>query len=618
MAPRAKLVKMRQGEHGQVAILFALVFTFLFVLFALVVDFGHIVNDKMNLQIAADTAAYAGAAWQARQLNRIAAVNYRLRQDWKEFAMRVNVTHMRHNRNYPRGAQYYNGAPQAPAIDPWICQQAEGYRSLSGLQYAQDTNLCRNADPATGGLPPIVVPPVIAKFDPFAIAIQSQIKQIQKAADQECAAAASDNQILAQHLLRIYERRARFHADQINALTEWVNQIANENPANSQHPLLKAAYQTAMNNLSLSNKDGFNFQIMQPTGNQYLALEPSNAQPSLFYINFQPQGGGCVGKPDFVEGTSIPVNFTKKTEVVTYFAVKLTSKPKLFFMPERWTTDSFPELVAYAAAKPFGSRIGPGAATDELVPTPNRPGNSSRLVNFSFRPGDNLGMWNTKMMAYFDALHPFNSIGRPDGNQATGWPEPNKAEEIRQPLLAIRAPTIFDALLYTIYPDPGNNKGVDYLEPQYAEALYPDYLEAADANQNTVLQLPQPRTPAYLPNAVGSKNNGPGWIQINATNTGGGDPYGQYAEEQISSHSVQSAQGLPGMNNLLDFGFATPELIHSGWAPNGRPGRLGYSVKFIGMDALVRTLRVRHINTGAVGPIDNPPTGDPNLQNIYH
>ena len=33
-------------EKGQVAVLFALVFTFLFVLFAFVVDFAHLVNSK--------------------------------------------------------------------------------------------------------------------------------------------------------------------------------------------------------------------------------------------------------------------------------------------------------------------------------------------------------------------------------------------------------------------------------------------------------------------------------------------------------------------------------------------------------------------------------------------
>ncbi len=239
-------------------------------------------------------------------------------------------------------------------------------------------------------------------------------------------------------------------------------------------------------------------------------------------------------------------------------------------------------------------------------------------MNFSFRPGDNLGIYNTKIMAYLDALHPYNGAGRPDGNQQTGWPEPNRSDNLKLALQAIRAPTIFDAIMYSVFPDPGENAQQDYLEPQFAEVLYPDYLETADPKQNTVLQTQAPKTQPYLPNGVGSKNRGPGWVQVDATPSGGGGPYGNYAEEQPASHSTTSAVGLPQMNNPTEFGWATPDMIHSGWAPNGKRGRIGYSVKFIGMDALVRTLRVEQDGSGAQGPIANPPTGDPNLDQIYH
>jgi hypothetical protein len=607
-----------KGEKGQVAVLFALVFTFLFVIFAFVVDFAHLINAKINLQIAADTAAYAGAAWQARALNKMSMVNYHLRQDWKEFAMRVNVTHLRHNRNFPRGPGFYKGGPSVPNVDPLICQQAHGYSSLSGLQYSSDTNLCRNADPSTGGLPPIVVPPVIAAFDPFAVAIASQIRQIQVKANQECRAAAADNRILAEHLVNVFRQRARFKADQMRGLADWLNSVARENPNSTNHPLFLTALESAGRNLSRANQDDFKFEILQPQGNEYIRLEEAQARASVFFINFQEQGNGCVGRPGFLDFESVPVSFAKTESVVTYFAVKLTSKPRLLFMPAKWIEDGFPELTAYASAKPFGSRLGPDGTLDQLVPVPNRPGNVSRLINFSFIPNDNRGIFNTKIMAYLDALHPFNGAGRPDGNQQTGWPEPNKGENLKAALQAIRAPTIFDGLMYSVFPDPGANKLQDYLEPQFADALYPDYLEAADPVQNSILQMPQPRTPAYLPTALGSRNNGPGWIQINATDNGGGGggPYGTYAEEQISSHSTTSVLGLPEMNDPLEFGYADRKIIHSGWAPDGKPGRIGYSVKFIGMDALRRTLRVRQ--NGAEGRIANPPTGDPNLDKIFH
>lgn len=610
---------LRHRERGQVAILFALVFTFLFILFAFVVDFGHLVNSKINLQIAADSAAYAGAAWEARQLNRMAMLNYHMRQDLKEMAMRVNVTHLRHNRNFPRGAQFYKGDPQTPTVNPFICQQAHGYVSISGIRYATDTNLCRNADPETGGLPPIVVPPVIATFDPFAVAISAQISSIQKAADAECVGAADDNRVLAEHFIRTFTRRSQFHSQQMKSLVEWMNNVSQETPQGSSHPLVKSAYQSALKNLELANQDDFKMEILQPRGGEYVRLNEYKTRASLFYINFQTQGGGgCVGRPGSLDFEDMSLGFEKVPAIVTYFAVKLTSKPKLFFMPEKWVEGGFPELTAYAAAKPFGSRLGPKATTDQLAPVPGRANNASRLVNFSMKPNDSLGIYSTKMMAYLDALHPYNGSGRPDGNQQSGWPEPNKDDNLKLPLQAIRAPSVFDAILYSVFPDPGANKDNDYLEPQFAEVLYPDYLEAADPKQNTVLQTAQPQTAPYLAQDVGSKNRGPGWIQIDATPDGGTGPYGTYSEEQPASHSTTSAVGLPEMNNPTEFGWASPEIIHSGWTPEGKKGRIGYSVKFIGMDALMRTLRVEQDGSGSQGPIANPPTGDPNLEQIYH
>lgn len=613
-----KAMGYKKNEKGQVAILFALVFTFMFILFAFVVDFGHLINDKINLQIAADQAAYAGAAWQARLLDKISMVNYKLRQNVKELAMRVNVTHLRHNRNFPRGMQYINGGRQAAQVDPFICQQAHGYQSISGLRYDVDTNLCRNADYRTGGLPPIVVPPVIAQFDPFAHAIAAQIRRIQVEANRECRAAASDNKVLSEYISDVYTRRSRFHANQIEELKNYVNQIANEN-ITSSHPAIAASYQTALRNLSISNTDGFKMEILKPTGGEYLRLEPYKLGASLFYIRFNVQGDGCVGLGGQYDFNDLIAGYTKKQGVLTHFAVKLTSRPKLFFMPAAWTEALFPELVAFSAAKPFGSRIGPGARADNLLPTPGRPNNTNRMLNFSFFPNDNLGLRSSDILAYLDGLHPYNRIGRPDGNQST-WPEPNRAENIRQALKVIRAPTIFDAIMYTVYPDPGNNMSTDYFEPQFASNLYPDYYEATSPEGN-VINTPTPRTPAYLPASVGSRNRGTGWIQSNAENTGAGGPYRGYAEEQIGSHSVTSILGMPLMNDeaiARKFGFAGPSLIHSAFTPRNQQPRIGYSVKFVPMDQIMRTGLAIDFEAGTRQPYSNKPTGDPNLRYIRH
>ncbi len=614
------------NKKGQVAILVALVFTFLFILFAFVVDYTQLINNKINLQLAADAAAYAGAAWQARILNRISAVNYHIRQDIKEFAMRAQVTHLRHNRGFPRGSNFINGGRQLAPVEPFMCQQAHGYVSISGLPYQQDTNLCRNASPTVGGLPPIVVPPVIAKFDPFAVAISQQIRRIQQEADRECRAAASDNQVLANHLIATYTQRLRFHAQQIQELERYLNSISGQNIANSSHPLLRTAYNSALRNLILSNNDDFRIEVLEPRGGRYLQLEPIQMRGRLFYFDFQVRGSGCVGIPATVPFDSMLAGFSKTKDLVTYFAVKLSAKPRLFFMPAAWVTNQFPELVAVAAAKPFGSRIGPDPLADNLLPVQGRPGNNNPEINFSWIPNDNLGIRNAKLLAYFDALHPFNSKFRPDGKRQTGWPEPRGNQDGLNALKAIRAPTVFDALFYSVFPDPGANKDTDYApsNPNFAEILYPDYLEAADvSNPDRTLETPTPRTPAYFPPAVGSRNRGPGWIQINATRTNASGPYSGYAEEEIPTHSVISAMDLPilegNQEKLREFGFATPDQIHSGWTSQG-PGkraRIGYSVKFISTSDLYN-FEVVSSATGTSTRIANPPIGDPNVILIPH
>ncbi len=608
---------MRSGvknERGQVAILFAMVFTFMFVLFAFVVDFSHLINNKINLQLAADTAAYTGAAWQARTLNQMGQINYHLRQDFKELAMRINVTHARHNREFPRGTALIQGGKNATTHEAFICQQAHGYRSLSGVNYSNQTNLCANADPRTGGLPPIVVPPVIASFDPFQVALNQQLRRIRDIADTQCRAAAFDNAALVKHLSQVYINRARFHSNQMKNMESFLNEdlVAEQPNENARHPLMKSVYETVRRNLNSSND--FKIEVLTPTDNKYVELTEYSTNAKLFYYDFSTAGSGCVAIPKRSDPIPIIAGYEKKQEIVTYFAVKVTTKPRLLFMPTKWVEAAFPTLEAFAAAKPFGSRIGPKSNSDFLVPTPGRTNNSNPMVNFSFVPNDRQGLLNTKTLALLDRFHPFNSLGRSDGNQNTGWPEPDR-DNIRGALQIIRAPTIFDSLFYTIFPDPGGNINDDYAEPEYALALFPDYLEAAGPD-NAIINTLQPKTANYFRN-LSSRNRGPGWIQVNADEGGSGADYGNYAQEQLSTHSTTGVAQIDIIKeDPRAFGFATKEQINSGWTPQGQPGRIGYSVKFIPLN-LLQFLQTES-TTGGVAPIANKPTGDPNINKILH
>ena len=83
--------KRLKSESGQSVILIATVIISFIMFFGFAVNTGLLVNAKISLQAAADAAAYAGAATQARQLNAISFLNYDMRRQYKKFLYRYAV-----------------------------------------------------------------------------------------------------------------------------------------------------------------------------------------------------------------------------------------------------------------------------------------------------------------------------------------------------------------------------------------------------------------------------------------------------------------------------------------------------------------------------------------------
>jgi hypothetical protein len=79
------------NQLGQMSIFLALIFQVLFVFFAMVINIGLLVHDKINLQNSVDLGAYYAASKQAEILNEIAHLNYQIRQDYKLLAWRYWV-----------------------------------------------------------------------------------------------------------------------------------------------------------------------------------------------------------------------------------------------------------------------------------------------------------------------------------------------------------------------------------------------------------------------------------------------------------------------------------------------------------------------------------------------
>jgi hypothetical protein len=150
---------------------------------------------------------------------------------------------------------------------------------------------------------------------------------------------------------------------------------------------------------------------------QYLDLKLMTANYATFFAMLIPRGGDTEsGKCDIskvaIPVPGYPVGYYKNPDVVTYYAVKGEAEFVGMFNP--FSSDSI-RLTAYAAAKPFGGRIGPMLFTQkngetfftgrtdpakyrsvpyfsslELAGTPHRVVDGTNLTNLDlgeFRPG---------------------------------------------------------------------------------------------------------------------------------------------------------------------------------------------------------------------------------------
>jgi hypothetical protein len=90
-ARKSRLILTRKNQKGQVAIFVALIFQVVFVFFALMINVGLLVHQKINLQHSTDLAAYYGAMKQAEELNAIAHINFQMRQAWKLWTWRYRI-----------------------------------------------------------------------------------------------------------------------------------------------------------------------------------------------------------------------------------------------------------------------------------------------------------------------------------------------------------------------------------------------------------------------------------------------------------------------------------------------------------------------------------------------
>ena len=78
-SPRARSY-MEAAKRGQMLVIVMMMLTTIIIMFGMTVSIGHLVQSKINLQNSVDLAVMSATSYQARHMNGLSIINYRIRQ----------------------------------------------------------------------------------------------------------------------------------------------------------------------------------------------------------------------------------------------------------------------------------------------------------------------------------------------------------------------------------------------------------------------------------------------------------------------------------------------------------------------------------------------------------
>lgn len=454
-----------EDQSGQMTIFIALIFQVLFVFFAMVVNVGLLVHDKINLQNSVDLGAFYAAQRQAESLNEIAHINYQLRQDYKLLTWRYRVLS-----TLGRGAGTNSYAPEflsGPVKDvlwgkpygttgkfepPVACVANQYWSEFQGSS-AETEQYCKNTPGST--IPKVPDIPIIAPWITPIIAAAAFAKKAQAAQAASCDQAGPLSWVfLAQNIyaykLSIASRKQMLHKLRKN--------LVSATPLDQRMELVRdGVLATVKNNLTRANEASFDDQYFEfknglalgPCGQHdgemtlpevptaplyyYLALlssagcttqvkafdapdHPTPAQlgaytdPKILSIVTQepPIGSGS----DMVFHSTL--GFEKNPWCMAWVGVRAKTKPRKPFAPFGGAI----EMEARAFAQPFGGRVGPWYMSRWPQGSPNSAGGdrvdrltSPRLLKSGFDAsgGVDLTDWEDRLPNF--SRYPGDTLG---------------------------------------------------------------------------------------------------------------------------------------------------------------------------------------------------------------
>ena len=452
--------------QGQMLVAVMMMVTTVIVMFGMTVSVGHLVQSKINLQNSIDLSAMTAASYEARHMNALSVANYRIRSLFKFFLLDAYVTQSRFGTNFQRQiiASNSSGPIPNPLTTLQVCEIKEGFHpTLPDWGEVGDTE---SGDPCQYAGTGFKITPVIPSFfpgiEPAYIAINIALMKIAKEFEKACRNWRGSNKAWVYWALDRVNKNTFEAAGEFNdLLVDFKADLGN------QGPRLIGPGGLAATNTFYSNLLGSTIDSISREGLLFLNhfsersldtsdLDSSRQKVGLAYVESKWKNG-CSIEPNYMgadnEGLKREVikGFSKKEngKIIQVALLSSAVRSKILFWPQGLE----PTLVAVAAAKPFGSRIGPPKRYLDAEGSAGRG-----YGNVTLFPGDNSSALQSGGVGHQELLRFAFYRGLPAPGSAVNEYRPKT--ELQQ--LAF-TPSIFDGLYYSIF-DYGNEDS-DFYAP---------------------------------------------------------------------------------------------------------------------------------------------------------
>jgi hypothetical protein len=520
------------NERGQTAIFVAMIFQVLFVLFAMSINVGLVVHDKINLQNSVDLAAYYAAQKQAEILNAIGHSNYQIRQSWKLLAWRYRVLGTMGKDEHPVRKNITSDTLYPDTERPTTC--VTYYPIWKGV--AQGENLCRQS---LINIPPLPNVPVIAPFLGINAVISALSISLINQYNGQCRRHGAYNWWFAASSMMAFRIDQSHRKRSIFGLAQ---NLSGGNPQDfldiNGNSVFAGVAKTLDKNLTFANKTspgGVQIHLFNSLHNVRREewLPEIQTIPTIIYTDVD-NSSGCESKavlveslPQIAEARNYALNVLGGNEILpwvqsepptthimhmsmgveknpwfmAYVGVMAETRPRQIFFPFGPAIS----LKARAYAKPFGGRIGPwyhaswprssavsvGPRTDPLAPPRTQqngmldsPSDITRLPNYSRFPGDQLGLRSglalnglkdlLALQTSFDEYkQTFRGMVPGAPNDPLAWDyEFDRVPPVRRYELSAIAPDLFDVTYYGIEPNFSANY-FSHIFPNFSKFPFP-------------------------------------------------------------------------------------------------------------------------------------------------